>query len=278
MLSKVKKIVRARPVVEGAGVKLRRIFDFETRYEADPFLLLDHFGSENPDDYVAGFPWHPHRGIETVTYMIQGEVEHSDSLGNRGLIGPGDVQWMTAGKGIIHQEMPKPTEGLMYGFQLWVNLPRERKMFPPSYRDIKSASIPVVETPGSKVKVIAGRYRKKQGGVPNLHVGVDYFDVKLWPDSTLDESVNIDYRYCIYVYDGSITIPDYEHPIRSMEGVILHQGRILQLKAGADGASFLVFGGQPINEPIAWRGPIVMNTDDELRQAFDEFNAGTFIG
>ncbi|MGE0079182.1 MAG: pirin family protein [Bacteroidales bacterium] len=277
MLAKVKNIIRAKPAIEGAGVRLNRVFDFQTRYQTDPFLLLDHFGSDNPKDFEAGFPWHPHRGIETVTYMMSGEIEHSDSLGNTAVIGPGDVQWMTAGSGIIHQEMPRAQNGLMYGFQLWVNLPHEYKMFPPQYRELRSGSIPVVETTGSKVKVISGRFRKNQGGVSNLHVGIDFFDVKLWPDSILDETINIDYNYYIYVYDGVISLPDFEHPIRSMEGVILDKGRILQVKAGADGANFLIFGGEPLNEPIAWRGPIVMNTEDEVNTAFEEFYNGNFI-
>lgn len=277
MLAKVKSIVHAKLAIEGAGVRLNRVFDFQTRYQTDPFLLLDHFGSTDPKDYEAGFPWHPHRGIETVTYMLQGEVEHSDSLGNVGVIGPGDVQWMTAGSGIIHQEMPRPLNGLMYGFQLWVNLPHEYKMFPPRYRELKSSSIPIVETTKSRVKVIAGRFRKKIGGVTELYVGIDFFDVKLWADSTFDETINPDYNYFVYVYDGVISLPDFEHPVRSMEAIVLDKGRMLQIKAGENGANFIIFGGQPLNEPIAWRGPIVMNTEDEVKQAFEEFYNGNFI-
>ncbi|BDX38681.1 pirin family protein [Tenuifilaceae bacterium CYCD] len=277
MLAKVKSIIRAKAAIEGAGVRLSRVLDFQTRYQTDPFLLLDHFGSDNPKDYQAGFPWHPHRGIETVTYMMQGEIEHSDSLGNVGVIGPGDVQWMTAGSGIIHQEMPKPLNGLMYGFQLWVNLPQEYKMFPPRYRELKATNIPIVETTKSRVKVIAGRFRKKIGGITELYTAIDLFDVKLWPDSTFDETINADYNYYLYVYDGMISLPDFEHPIRSMEAAILDRGRLLQIKAGDNGANFLIFGGQPLNEPIAWRGPIVMNTEDEVNLAFDEFYNGNFI-
>lgn len=277
MLAKVKSIIRAKAAIEGAGVRLSRVFDFQTRYQTDPFLLLDHFGSDNPKDYQAGFPWHPHRGIETVTYMMQGEIEHSDSLGNVGVIGPGDVQWMTAGSGIIHQEMPKPLNDLMYGFQLWVNLPQEYKMFPPRYRELKATNIPIVETTKSRVKVIAGRFRKKVGGITELYAAIDFFDVKLWPDSTFDETINADYNYYLYVYDGMISLPDFEHPIRSMEAAILDRGRLLQIKAGDNGANFLIFGGQPLNEPIAWRGPIVMNTEDEVNLAFDEFYNGNFI-
>ena len=277
MLAKVISIVRAKPAVEGAGVRLNRVFDFQSRYQTDPFLLLDHFGSEDPKDYEAGFPWHPHRGIETVTYMLQGEVEHSDSLGNVGVIGPGDVQWMTAGSGIVHQEMPRPQNGLMYGFQLWVNLPHEYKMFPPRYRELKSSNIPIVETTKSRVRVIAGRFRKKIGGITELHVAIDFFDVKLWPDSTFDETINPDYNYFVYVYDGVISLPDFEHPVRSMEAIVLDKGRMLQIKAGDNGANFIIFGGQPLNEPIAWRGPIVMNTEDEVNKAFEEFYNGNFI-
>ncbi len=277
MLAKVKSVIAAKPAIEGAGVRLNRIFDFETRYQTDPFLLLDHFGSDNPADYEVGFPSHPHRGIETVTYVVHGEVEHTDSLGNSAVIGPGDVQWMTAGSGVIHQEMPRPKDGLMLGFQLWVNLPHESKMFPPRYRELKSGSTPIVETTRSRVKVIAGRFRKKIGGIGDLLMGIDFFDVKLWPDSSFDETINPDYNYYMYVYDGVVSLPDFEHPIRSMEAAILDKGRLLQIKAGDSGANFLLFGGRPLNEPIAWRGSIVMCTEGEVDAAFDDFHNGRFI-
>jgi len=273
----VKKVVPAQPVTDGAGVKLHRVFGYDTRKETDPFLLLDYFGSDNPADYAAGFPWHPHRGIETITYMLQGKVEHSDSLGNMGEINPGGVQWMTAGSGIIHQEMPKPISGLMYGFQLWLNLPRSVKMVPPTYHDLKSSDIPEVETNSSRVRVIAGRFRKAIGAISPYNSNIEVLDVRLWPDALFDEALNSSFSYFLFVYDGQISFPGNNKPIGSLNGVILDKGSILQLKAESNGANFLLFGGQPINEPIAWRGPIVMNTNEELNVAFEEINQGTFI-
>jgi len=273
----VRRVIPAQQVTDGAGVKLNRVFGYDTRMETDPFLLLDYFGSENPTDYAAGFPWHPHRGIETITYMLQGKVEHSDSLGNRGEVNPGGVQWMSAGSGIIHQEMPKPISGLMYGFQLWLNLPRSFKMVPPTYHDLKSSDIPEVETSSSRVRVIAGRFRKAVGLSTPYNSSIDVLDVRLWPDALFDEALNANSSYFLFVYDGQISFADYSKPIGSLNGVILDKGSILQLKAESNGANFLLFGGQPINEPIAWRGPIVMNTNDELSVAFEEINQGTFI-
>jgi redox-sensitive bicupin YhaK (pirin superfamily) len=218
---RVKKVLRAHQTLEGAGVKLKRVFGYENRFETDPFLLLDHFGSDSPKDYMAGFPWHPHRGIETVTYMMDGNVEHSDSLGNKGVIGPGDVQWMTAGSGIIHQEMPKPHTGLMYGFQLWVNLPKVHKMTDPRYRDIKRSDISVVENSESTVKVISGKYKNVSGAVQDLFADILYFDIKLLPKASFTYEVNDDYNCMSYIYDGDVEFPGFEKHIRSHELVML---------------------------------------------------------
>jgi redox-sensitive bicupin YhaK (pirin superfamily) len=274
---RVKKVLRAHQTLEGAGVKLKRVFGYENRFETDPFLLLDHFGSDSPKEYMAGFPWHPHRGIETVTYMMDGNVEHSDSLGNKGVIGPGDVQWMTAGSGIIHQEMPKPHTGLMYGFQLWVNLPKVQKMTDPRYRDIKRDDISVVENTESTVKVISGKYKNVNGAVQDLFADILYFDIKLWPNASFTYEVNEDYNCMSYVYDGEVEFPGIEKHIRSHELAMLEHGNQIEIKAGAEGARLLLIGGKPLNEKIAWHGPIVMNTEEEIEVAFEEFYAGKFI-
>lgn len=277
MVCKVKKVLRAHPTLEGAGVKLKRAFGFDTRYDTDPFLLLDHFGSDKSEDYIAGFPWHPHRGIETVTYMLEGNVEHNDSLGNSGVIGPGDVQWMTAGSGIIHQEMPMPQNGLMYGFQLWVNLPKAHKMTNPMYREITTNDIPLIENPESRIKVISGRYKQVNGVVQDLFADILYFDLKIWPDSNFTYPVSEEFNCMAYVYDGVAVFPGRETFVRSEELVLLDKGNRIDIKAGDDGARLLLIGGKPLCERIAWRGPIVMNTDEEIDTAFEEFYNGNFI-
>ncbi len=277
MVCNVKKVLRAHPTIEGAGVKLKRVFGYDTRYDTDPFLLLDHFGSDYPADYMAGFPWHPHRGIETVTYMMEGEVEHSDSLGNTGTIGPGDVQWMTAGSGIIHQEMPKPHNGLMYGFQLWVNLPRAYKMTNPRYREITTNDIPLVEKPESRIKVISGKYKHVNGAVHDLFAEILYFDVKIWPEADFTYPVSEEFNCFAYVYDGVAVFPGRDAFVRSEELVFFEKGNQIDVKAGADGARLLLIGGKPLKEPIAWKGPIVMNSEAELDVAFEEFYNGDFI-
>jgi quercetin 2,3-dioxygenase len=274
---KVKKVIQAHPTFEGAGVKLKRVLGYETRFETDPFLLLDHFGSDDSKDYMAGFPWHPHRGIETVTYMLEGNVEHMDSLGNKGIIGPGDIQWMTAGSGIIHQEMPKPHGDLMYGFQLWVNLPQAHKMTNPRYREIKTSDIPFVENSESMLKVISGRYKQTAGAVKDLFAEILYYDIKIWPNSSFTCEVNEDYNCMAYVFDGVAEFPGRESYIRSGELVLLESGNVAEIKAGIDGARLLLIGGKPLNEMIAWNGPIVMNTNEELDVAFEEFYNGSFI-
>lgn len=277
MICNVKKVLRAHPTLEGAGVRLKRVFGYETRCETDPFLLFDHFGSDNPKDYLAGFPWHPHRGIETVTYMLEGKVEHSDSLGNSGVIGAGDVQWMTAGSGIVHQEMPLPQNELMYGFQLWVNLPKAHKMTNPRYRDITTNDIPSVESTETRIKLISGKYKHYEGAVNDLFADIIYFDIKIWPDASFSYVVSEEFNCFAYVYDGVATFPGRNEFVRAEELVMFEKGNQINIKAGVDGARVILIGGKPLGEPIAWKGPIVMNTETELEVAFEEFYNGNFI-
>ncbi|MBI4978047.1 MAG: pirin family protein [Spirochaetes bacterium] len=261
----------ARTVREGAGVKLSRIFGFNGDAPLDPFLLLDHFHSDDPADYTAGFPWHPHRGIETVTYLLKGSVRHGDSLGNKGVIGAGDIQWMTAGSGIIHEEMPEAGDGIN-GFQLWVNLPAKQKMMDPRYRGITAEEIPVVtDDNGVTVRVIAGTYGKIAGPVKELVMPVSYLDVTLAADTSYPLDVT-DGGFC-YLFDGDAQILDETIP--TLTAVQLSQ--TCTITAGKSGARFLFICGKPIGEPVAWYGPIVMNTQEELRIAFEEYQNGTFI-
>lgn len=276
----VKALYPPKQIKEGAGVTVQRVLSFDTRYECDPFLLLDYFGSNAEAEYIAGFPDHPHRGIETITYLLKGQVKHTDSTGSSGTIGAGEVQWMTAGSGIIHSEMPSGEDGAMFGIQLWLNLPQEYKMVKPVYREVKAESIPVVETTSSQVKIISGKYRKRDGALVGLYKPIDIFDVKLWPDSVFDEVITPDFRnyhYFIFLYEGDIAISNFDKKIEAPCGVSLTQGTILQIKAGASGAGFLFFGAEPNNEPIAWHGPIVMNTESEIRKALEELEKGTFL-
>ncbi len=276
----VKALYKPQKMTEGAGVTVQRVLGFETRYECDPFLLLDFFGSDSELEFKAGFPEHPHRGIETITYMLKGQVKHTDSTGGSGTIGAGEVQWMTAGSGIIHSEMPTGENGAMYGIQLWLNLPQEYKMVKPVYRELRREDIPVVETTSSQVKIISGKYRKRDGGLQGLYKPIDIFDVKLWPDSVFDEVITPDFRdyhYFLFVYEGEITLGNSDKPILAPCGVALTQGTIIHIRAGANGANFMFFGAEPNNEPIAWHGPIVMNTDAEIRKAIEELNSGTFL-
>ena len=248
-------------VMEGAGVKLNRVFAHSEVKELDPFLLLDHFKSDNPADYVLGFPWHPHRGIETVTYLITGEVEHQDSLGNKGVISSGDVQWMTAGSGIIHQEMPKKYSGTLQGFQLWVNLPKKHKMMKPRYRGITAKEIPRIDG----VKVIAGTYKGVEGPVQDLMVDVTYLDV------TCNKSVKTKIRNgFVYLFEGKGVFNGTE--LEEQELITVEKELVVE-----GDCRFLLVEGEPLNEPIAWGGPIVMNTEEELSQAFKDYQEGTFI-
>ncbi len=272
----IKKILTGRYVMEGAGVKLRRVFGFGDPELTDPFLLFDHFGSDNPDDYLRGFPWHPHRGIETMTYMKSGEVEHGDSLGNRGKIGPGDAQWMTAGSGIIHQEMPLETKGTLSGFQLWVNLPKKDKMCEPEYRDIISDKIPLFRDNGIMVKVISGEFGGIKGAAKDISGNPLYIDVSLDAEREFIIDINYENNKFLYLYKGSIFYGADSQNIKSGSMLVFDAGERLKLRTD-QGAEFLLFAGKPINEPVAWRGPIVMNTEKELDTAFKELEDGTFI-
>jgi hypothetical protein len=285
------------PTLEGAGVHLRRAFGFGDTGETDPFLLFDDFRGDRPADYQAGFPWHPHRGIETITYVLAGNVDHADSLGNKGTIGPGDVQWMTAGSGIIHQEMPHgDPQGRMHGFQLWANLPSSLKMTHPRYQDIGSADIPsVTEDDGTTVRVICGHFWGQSGPVEGVAADPQYLDV--WVPPGVRRSLPVDRARNVFAYVfqgggrfanaseprpvvtervGADGVQDgYEADNRSL--VVFDAGDEITVQAGDHGIRFVMASGKPLQEPIAWRGPIVMNTNDELRQAFEEFRNGTFL-
>jgi len=289
---------RAQPTMEGAGVHLHRVFGFGDPTESDPFLLLDDFRNDRPEDYVKGFPWHPHRGIETITYVLEGEVEHGDSLGNAGTLGPGSVQWMTAGSGILHQEMPKGNaKGQMHGFQLWANLPSSLKMTGPRYQDISGADIPVeTDDDGTRVKIITGGFWGKRGPVDGIAADPLYLDVSVPPNTRRTLKVDTYANTFAYVFAGKARFRDASDPVgvrvekevagqevnlRDMSGnrtlVRFGTGDEIVVETGADGARFLLVSGQPIEEPVAWHGPIVMNTREELMQAVRELNNGTFI-
>ena len=293
----VKRVLQSKPTVEGAGVKLRRAFGFGNTTEFDPFLLLDDFRNENPDDYLAGFPWHPHRGIETITYVLAGTVSHGDSLGNRGSLGAGDVQWMTAGSGILHQEMPQgDTHGRMHGFQLWANLPSSLKMTAPRYQDVSSTHIPeVVDDDGTSVRVICGSFWGKTGPVEGVAADPRYLDVTVPPGRRKRLVVETSRHAFAYVFSGSGTFRDASPPreVRtervgrtetadpSATGnrslVLFDNGDEISVQAGDEGIRFLLVSGKPIEEPVAWYGPIVMNTEEQLQQAYAELRDGSFI-
>jgi quercetin 2,3-dioxygenase len=294
----IKRIAQSTPTIEGAGVKLRRAFGFGTTGEFDPFLLLDDFRNENPDDYRAGFPWHPHRGIETITYVLAGTVEHGDSLGNKGKMGAGDVQWMTAGSGILHQEMPQgDAQGRMHGFQLWANLPSSLKMSAPRYQDIPAIEIPeVVDDDGARVRVICGDFWGKRGPVDGVAAEPRYLDVFVPPNKRKTLPVEAGRHAFAYVFDGSGTFADASNPfgvltekdtaqgealVRERTGnrslVVFDSGDEVTVQAGEEGIRFLLVSGKPIEEPVAWYGPIVMNTQAELQRAVAELRSGTFI-
>jgi redox-sensitive bicupin YhaK (pirin superfamily) len=283
----IKKVWKSIPTLEGAGVRLKRAFGFHEIPQLDPFLLLDCFHSDSPGDYKAGFPWHPHRGMETITYVLDGDVEHKDSLGNGGVIGAGDVQWMTAGSGIIHQEMPKGNrKGEMWGFQLWANLPAQDKMTDPRYREVKENRIPKVTTPdGATVRLIAGSLAGAQGPVADIVTGPEYLDVSLPPGKVFTHPIKAGHTVFAYVVEGEGYFdpgrdPFGPRPCTCREGdVVLYKpgGDTVMITADKKPVRFLLVSGKPLKEPIAWHGPIVMNTQEELRQAFDEFQQGTFI-
>ena len=289
----VKRLIPAKPAIEGAGVHLRRAFGFGNTSDFDPFLLLDDFRNDLPEDYAAGFPWHPHRGIETITYVLAGTVDHADSLGNRGSIGAGDVQWMTAGRGIIHQEMPQgDPAGRMHGFQLWANLPAALKMTAPRYQEVKAADIPVVtEDDGTRVRVVCGNFWGQAGPVDGIAAEPVYLDVSVPPGKRRSLPVETTRHAFAYVFAGSgqfgnasppqavrveslgAALPEAEN--RSL--VLFDNGDEVMVQAGEEGIRFLLVSGQPLEEPVAWHGPIVMNTREELRQAFAELERGEFL-
>lgn len=278
-IRKIKGVLQSKPTIEGAGVHLRRAFWFNDLPLLDPFLLLDHFGSTDPADYLAGFPWHPHRGIETVTYMIAGTVQHADSLGNKGTIGSGDIQWMTAGSGIIHQEMPQRYDGLMMGFQLWTNLPASHKMMAPRYREVKQEQIPTVELrEGARVKIVSGEVNGVRGPVRDIVVEPEYFSVALAPDAEFEHLVKRGHTTFAYVFEGSGYFdPGKAQRIGKENLVVYEDGDLVRITTADQAIQFLLVSGKPINEPVAWRGPIVMNTEEELERAFDEYRNGTFV-
>ncbi|MHA1964556.1 MAG: pirin family protein [Candidatus Thorarchaeota archaeon] len=278
-IRRIKTVFKSKPTMEGAGVRLKRVFGYNETSLMDPFLLLDHFGSDNPDDYLKGFPWHPHRGIETITYMIEGEVKHEDSLGNAGTIESGDVQWMTAGSGIIHQEMPNRLNGMMMGFQLWANLPSSSKMMHPRYQDVKDSEIPVVETEsGAKVRIICGKLDGTCGPVTEIVTDPEYLDVIVPHEKEFTHSVKKGHTVFAFVFEGEGYFDqDKEKLIESDHLVLFEDGDQITAKAGKKQLRFLLVSGMPIGEPIAWYGPIVMNNREELDVAFREYREGTFI-
>jgi len=267
------KILDGHHTMDGAGVKLFRVFSNDTVEITDPFLLLDHFGSDNPSDYIKGFPWHPHRGIETVTYMNKGYVEHGDNIGNKGVINPGDIQWMSAGSGIIHQEMPKGAQG-MDGFQLWVNMPSAKKMIDPKYRGIEKNDVKTVKKDGMEVKVIAGEYGPIKGPVTDLIIDVIYLDVSLSKNKAFNYKPKKGYTTLCYVVSGDGMFLS-EKIIRNKLGVFRDIDKLSVVSN--DALRFLLISGKPLKEKIAWGGPIVMNTNEELHEAFKELDEGTFI-
>ena len=295
-----KHIVQSKPTLEGAGVHLRRAFGFGNTSDFDPFLLFDDFRNDNPNDYLAGFPWHPHRGIETITYVLAGNVEHGDSLGNQGSLGAGDVQWMTAGSGILHQEMPKgDSQGRMHGFQLWANLPSSLKMTAPRYQDVKGADIPeVVDDDGTRVRVVCGSFGGKAGPVDGVAADPRYLDISVPPGVRKRLKVETTRNAFAYVFEGSGRFRDASEPrevqtdrvgppvagsqsessdVGNRSLVLFDRGDEVAVQAGEHGIRFLLVSGEPIEEPVAWYGPIVMNTEEQLRQAYAELRAGTFI-
>ena len=270
----INKITRGMHAVDGAGVSLVRVFGKRDIYDFDPFLMLDAFDSTNPDDYIKGFPWHPHRGIETITYLIEGEIEHGDNLGNQGNINSGDCQWMTAGSGIIHQEMPKKTKRLL-GAQIWLNLPKEAKMSQPLYGGILSENIPEVSLENGKVRVISRTYQNQNGAFQGHFVKATYLDVSLDKNSEWSLSTSSQDTLFIYIFSGSGVFKDTI--VQEKNAVLFDDGDLFTIKTNGEAVRFILLTAPRLDEPIAWGGPIVMNTEAELKQAFKELNEGTFI-
>ena len=277
-IRKIKFTLKSRPTIEGAGVRLKRAFGNDEPLLFDPFLLLDHFGSENPKDYMAGFPWHPHRGIETITYMIQGDIKHEDSLGNGGVISSGDVQWMTAGSGIIHQEMPQKSDNFLLGFQLWANLPASNKMMDPRYRDVKKEQIPIVKiNEDVEVRIICGEFNGIKGPVQDIVTEPEYLDVTISPNSEFKHLIRKGKTALAYVFEGDAFFDENKDPKKyTGQLIVFGDGNEVKISTSNNKVRFLLISGNPIKEPIAWHGPIVMNTKEELRIAFEEYQNGTF--
>ena len=275
---KIKNVFSGKQTIEGAGVRLKRIFGYYEVPIFDPFLLLDDFGSSDPEEYIAGFPWHPHRGIETVTYMIHGTVSHGDSLGNRGDIKDGQVQWMTAGSGIVHQEMPQKQNDLLRGLQLWVNLPSSYKMMEPRYQDIKDSDIiSIKEKNGIEVKVIAGIYKDVRGPVKEIICDPQYLDIWIPPKKVFNLKQKRENTVFVYIINGEGYFDTTQKKLEEGQLGLFGKGEEIEVRSEKDGLRFILISGKPIGEPIAWRGPIVMNTEKELDQAFDEYRNETFI-
>jgi len=282
-MSKIREVrvtLKSRSTMEGAGVRLKRAFG-DADPSLDPFLLLDDFHSDNPNDYLAGFPWHPHRGIETITYILHGQVEHKDSMENSGVIGAGDVQWMTAGSGIIHQEMPKKNinDPVLAGFQLWANLPASFKMMDPRYRDITKEQIPeVIVSDGVKVKIICGEINNVKGPVQDVITDPEYLDVSMDPNSEFKHSIDNSHNVFAYVIEGEAIFDPRKDTLVNVENLVIYRnGDEVVVNTKEKPVRFLLISGKPIGEPVAWQGPIVMNTEEELRLAFREYSQGTFI-
>jgi redox-sensitive bicupin YhaK (pirin superfamily) len=270
---KIQQIIQGQPASDGAGVKLIRSLGSANHLRVDPFLMLDAFSSENPDDYVAGFPSHPHRGFETVTYLLDGHMLHEDHLGNRGDLKSGAVQWMTAGRGIIHSEMPQQENGRMRGFQLWINLPAKEKMKPAGYRDIQSAEIPVVELPGGgRAKVIAGNLQRAVAPVQGGSTEPIYWDIELKPSGKFKSEIPRTHSIYIYPFEGSVEVGD--RVLKTHQGGVLGSGDSIEVRAGAEGARFLVLAAKPLKEPVVQYGPFVMNTREEIEQAIRDYQSG----
>lgn len=273
---KVKATVTGQAAQDGAGVKLVRVLGHDTIRDFDPFLMLDAFDSTNPEDYTKGFPWHPHRGIETVTYLAEGEIEHGDSLGNRGTIKDGGVQWMTAGSGIIHQELPKPAKRML-GLQFWLNLPQEHKMAPPKYHGADGEQVPVIEEDFARIRVVAGDYKGTQGALTADYVKATFLDVKLQPNAEWSVETDPEATAFLFLLEGGASFDETLDVIAQKHAVLFDKGDEIRMKAGPNGAHFVLCMARPLGEPVAWGGPIAMNTREEVLAAFRELDDGTFI-
>lgn len=274
----ISQLIRASAISEGAGVTVHRTLGIPARRHFDPFLMLDHFGSDNPDEYIAGFPDHPHRGFITLTYMLDGHMLHQDSMGNQGDLRAGGAQWMKAASGVIHSEMPQQDNGLMRGFQLWINLPAAEKMSAPAYQEFSAATIPEVKGSGARVKILSGEFGGKTGPIKDPHTHVLYLDVRLDPGRTFAHTIAADMNACVYVFEGEATVEDTSLPQHTL--AILGDGAMaegVEITAGAAGARFILLAGRPLNQPVVQYGPFVMNTREEIEQAFQDYRDGRLV-